>query len=98
MGKQKHDLGVRKWAINAAHNGERQPKPERTVRHIPEPENYYGPPQVIREKAHALRQLGQPTEAQAIIDDWHFGRQVDWTPIQHREYDPRRKQDRGRRG
>jgi hypothetical protein len=106
MGKQKHDLGVRKRAINALHNGERPVKPDKPIGSgcmgpdIPQPENYYGPPLEIREKAHALRQLSQPIAAQAVIDDWHFGRKIDWTLITRpvrKEYDPRARGKRGHR-
>lgn len=74
MGKQKHDLGVRKRALNAKNNGERTNEHRTPDFAIGQPAsefykaNLYGPPEHVRQAAYEFRKAGQHTMAQRIMD------------------------------
>lgn len=74
MGKQKHDLGRRKRALNDRVNGERRrikPTPDFAIGQPPSQfylDNLYGPPEHVRKAAHEMRQAGMPDTAQRILD------------------------------
>lgn len=72
MGKQQHDLGVRKRKINALQPRPFRPEKAPTNGSIgdprPVPANYYGPPEDVRMKAYDLRQAGYPVSAQRVMD------------------------------
>ena len=71
MGKQKHDLGVRKRALNAQANRRQKKAPDFRIGQPASAyytEHYYGPPEHVREAAYALRQAGMPIQAQKVMD------------------------------
>lgn len=77
MGKQAHDLGVRKRrlqegertaAINRRRTQREMRKASHRVRDEPLPANYYGPPWHVRMAAFEMRQAGMPDTAERIMD------------------------------